>query len=348
MNKKFRVALAAFGMSGRLFHAPFLHAHPGFELVKILERQRNDAREEYPEVEIVRSFDAILQDPEIDVVVVNTPSLLHVEMTRAALQAGKHVVVEKPFTPTAAEGRLLVEMAQEGGLVLSVYHNRCFASGFHTARKLLAENSVGKLKSMTMNLERYRPEPGSKKWKEEPNPAAGLLYDIGVHLFDESLQLFGTPEFITADLRIQRDNGKVNDFFAIRLDYPNHFVNLNASLLARIPAPAYVIHGDKGSYVKHSQDIQEKLLIAGVRPLDSNWAEENESLWGVLSTETGSEKYPTVSGSYLEFYHQLYHHLNKNSPLPVSLSHALRTIEMIELAILSSDKKCTLRCAFDE
>lgn len=346
MNKKFRVALAAFGMSGRLFHAPFLRAHPGFELVKILERQRNDAHEDYPEVEIVRSFDAILQDSDIDIVVVNTPNALHVEMTRAALMAGKHVVVEKPFTPTAAEGQELVRLAAERGLVVSVYHNRCFASGYQTAKKLLAEKSVGKLKSLTMNLERYRPEPGPKKWKEEDNPAAGLLYDIGVHLFDESLQLFGVPESITADLRIQRDNGKVNDFFAIRLDYSEHFVNLNASLLARQPAPAYIIHGDKGSYVKQSPDIQEKLLIAGVQPSSSNWAEENESLWGILSTATGEEKYPTVSGNYMNFYHQLYQHLRDNSPLPVSLSHALRTIEMIELAILSAQKKCTLPCKF--
>lgn len=346
MSKKFRVALAAFGMSGRLFHAPFLRAHPGFELVKVLQRQRNDVQEEYPEVDIVRSFDAILQDPEIDIVVVNTPNPLHFEMTQAALMAGKHVVVEKPFTPTVAEGQQLVQLAAERGLMLSVYHNRCFASGYQTAKKLIAEKSVGKLKSVTINLERFRPEPGPKKWKEELNPGAGLLYDIGVHLFDESMQLFGTPEFITADLRIQRENGKVNDFFAIRLDYPDHFVSLNASLLARKPAPAYVIHGDKASYVKYSPDIQEKLLMAGARPVDSNWAEENESLWGKLTTETGDEKYPTVSGNYMDFYQQLYCHLNDNSPLPVSLSHALRSLEMIGLAILSAQKRCTLPCAF--
>lgn len=346
MNKKIRVALAAYGMSGRLFHAPFLQAHSGYEVAKILERNRDDSRERVPEAEIVRNYEAILGDPEIDLIVVNTPNALHYEMTRAALLAGKHVVVEKPFTPTLVEGQDLIALANSQGLMLSVYHNRRFASGYLTAKKILAEKCLGELKVFTINLDRYRPEPGPKKWKEEINPAAGLLYDIGIHLLDESLLLFGLPNFVSADLRVQRRHGKVNDYFAIRLDYADFHVSLNASLLARMPAPAYIMHGDLGSYIKQEQDIQEAHLLAGALPLAPHWVKEDECLWGVLRNDQGAHKYPTVDGDYADFYRNIYAHLCASEPLLVPAQQGLRALNMLDLVLQSHQQQRTLPVQF--
>lgn len=346
MPKKFRVALAAYGMSGRLFHAPFLQAHPGFELTKILERHRHDSHAQIPEAEIVRHYDAILNDPSIDLVVVNTPNALHYEMTRAALLAGKHVVVEKPFTPGVKEGEELIELAVRQGRMLSVYHNRRFASGYLTTKKMFAEGVLGELKSLAINHDRYRPEPGPKKWKEDVNPAAGLLYDIGIHLIDESLQLFGLPDFVSADLRVQRQHGKVNDYFSIRLDYPGFHVSLNASLLARMPAPAYVIHGDKGSYIKQGQDVQESRLLAGVLPSEAHWADEDESVWGILHNNQGEQKYPTVNGNYADFYRNIYAHLCASAPLLIPAGHALTALKMIDLVQQSHQQQRALPVHF--
>ena len=342
MPKQLRVALAAYGMSGRLFHAPFIHANPDFELVKILERTRTDSSAQFPDAHIVRDYDEILRDPSIDIVVVNTPNPLHYTMTEAALLAGKHVIVEKPFTPTAAEGEALVKLAQQQGLMLSVYHNRRFASGYRTACKLLAESGVGELRHFALSVERYRPQPGPKKWKEELHPAAGLFYDIGIHLLDESLLLFGLPHALTADLRIQRQASQVNDYFNVRLDYPTFHVTLTGSLLAREPAPAYVIHGEKGTYLKQQQDIQEPRLLAGIKPTTEGWSEETESEWGVLHTDEGRQKYPTVAGDYQDFYRNIHAHLCVNEPLLTPPQQALLALHMLELAQTSSQQQCTL------
>ena len=348
MSNRLRVALAAYGMSGRLFHAPFIQANPDFELTTILERSRTDSKEQFPTARIVRDYDDILQDASIDIVVVNTPNPMHYTMTEAALLAGKHVIVEKPFTPTVAEGEALVMLAQQQGLMLSVYHNRRFASGYRTARQLLAESGVGELRSFTMTLERYRPQLGPKKWKEEHNPAAGLFYDMGIHLLDESLLLFGLPQSLTADLRIQRQASQVNDYFDVRLDYPGFHVNLKGSLLAREPAPAYVIHGEKGTYIKQQQDVQEPRLLAGVTPSAPGWAEESESEWGLLHNDEGRQKYPTVTGDYQDFYRNVHAHLCVNEQLLTPPQQALLALRMLELALLSSQQQRTLPVHFSE
>lgn len=336
-NKPVRVALTAYGMSGRLFHAPFLHVNPNFELAVVLERSGNAARADYPYIASVNDYNSILRDPSIDLVVVNTPNPLHYPMAKAALLAGKHVIVEKPFTPTLAEARELIILANARGLLLSVYHNRCFASGYRTAKAIFTQDLIGELRSCTISVERFRPQPGPKKWKEEQNPAAGLLYDIGVHLLDEALMLFGEPLALAADLRVQRSRGKVNDYFAIRLDYGNFFVNLNGTLLAREPALAYVLHGEQGSYVKHTQDVQEQRLLQGISPGTLHWAEEDEQDWGILHNADGRNKFPTVTGGYQDFYQNIYASLRDSEPLMVAPERALRILELLE-QVIESDR----------
>lgn len=342
MKNPVRVALAAYGMSGRLFHAPFIHTNPNFELVAVLERRTELARLDYPHIKTLRNFDALLQGPTIDLVVVNTPNALHYPMAKAALLAGKHVIVEKPFTPSLAEAEELIALAETRDLLLSVYHNRCFASGYCTAKHILAHKLIGDLRSYTINLERYRPQPGPKKWKEEHNPGAGLLYDMGVHLLDEALALFGDPHSVSADLRVLRRRGQVNDFFAIRLEYESFHVNLNGTLLAREPAPAYVIHGEEGSYVKHSQDLQEARLLDGVMPDAPGWADENEAQWGTLHNDKGRVKLPTIAGDYRDFYRNIYAAFGDRSCLLTQPQRALRILNLLETVIESDRQGCRL------
>lgn len=343
MANNISVALASYGMSGRIFHAPFLQAHPNFQLKLILERSKNDSAARYPDAQIVRSYEQILDDPGVDLIVVNTPNPLHYPMAKAALEAGKHVVVEKPFTTTVEEGRALIALAQQRGLMLSVYHNRRLQSGIKTARRLLEEQQLGALKSYEMSVERFRPQLGPKKWKEEPNPGAGLLYDLGSHMLDEALVLFGWPQAVCADLRAERSGGAVCDYYHVRLDYPSHKVIARASMLAREPAPAYVLHGDGGSYVKYAQDIQEQLLAEGANPAQPGWSEEPESHWGILHNETGRRAYRTEPGSYQGYYGNIFAHLNSGEPLLVEPEQALRVIELIGIVQRSADEQRTVK-----
>ncbi len=339
MSRVIKVALASYGMSGRIFHAPFLDSHPGFDLSLILERSKNESRQRYPHCRIAREYTEILNDPTVDLVVVNTPNPLHFSMAKAALLAGKHVVVEKPFTTTVAEGRELISVARESKRMLSVYHNRRLQSGFKTVQKLLADQLLGRLNTCEITIDRYRPQPGPKKWKEEKNPGAGLLYDLGSHLLDEALMHFGTPQSLCADLRIEREAGQVCDYFNIRLNYAhggNNFkVILKASMLAREPAPAYVLHGTEGSWVKHAPDRQEERLDAGVLPVEpgptGECTEEDESDWGILHTDSGRHRFPSIAGSYQDYYDNIYRHLIEGEgALAVSPEQALRVVELIE------------------
>jgi scyllo-inositol 2-dehydrogenase (NADP+) len=343
VSKLFNVALVSYGLSGRVFHAPFLELHPQLNLAVILERSKNESKSRYPHARIVRHYEEILSAPDIDLVIINTPNPLHYPMAKAALEAGKHVVVEKPFTVTVDEGRALIALAKECGLMLSVYHNRRLQSGIQTAQKLFAEQQLGELKTYEVTIDRYRPALGPKKWKEESNPGAGLLYDLGSHLLDESLVLFGWPHAVTADLRVERANGQVCDYFHIRLDYPGHKVILKASMLAREPAPAYVIHGDKGSYIKTVQDVQEGRLAEGLIPDRPGWSDEQPEDWGLLHNDSGRTPYPTVPGCYERYYENIHEHLTQQVPLLVTPEEALRAIELIDIVQQSAAEKRTLR-----
>ncbi|MDO3385832.1 Gfo/Idh/MocA family oxidoreductase [Gilvimarinus sp. SDUM040013] len=345
MSQTLNVALASYGMSGKVFHAPLIAAHPFLRLASVLQRNDNSALQRYPKVKIVRSFDKLISDPKIHIVVVNTPNVLHYPMARDALRAGKNVVLEKPFTAELDEGRELIELAQQQGLMLTVFHNRRLQSGFNTAKKLLQEKRLGKINTFAVTIDRFRPEPGPKKWKEEPNPGAGLLYDLGSHLIDECLTLFGLPKSVYADLRIERNGAQTCDYFDARLDYPSHKCLLKASMLAREPAPAYLIHGDKGSYLKPLGDVQESRLAAGQIPQGDNWADEQPHEWGHIRTDQGRETYPTVAGNYQYFYDNVYRHLTHGDELLVIPDQALVTIGLIKVLERSAHERTCIELA---
>jgi len=337
MSKPIVTALASYGMSGQVFHAPFLDLHKDFQLKYILERSKDLSKARYPKTIIARSFDEILADPTMELVVVNTPNQLHVPMVKSALMAGKHVVVEKPFAISVAEGQELIDLAKSKNLCLNVYHNKRFEGEFKTVEQLIQNHSLGEISLFETHFDRYRPEIGEKKWKEEDVPGAGLLYDLGPHMIDQVLVLFGWPLAITADLEIQREGSKVIDYFHITLHYDQHDAVVTAGMFAQGAVVKYFIHGDKGTFVKYGSDPQEALLKQGVLPIGDDWGKEPAAQWGKLTTAEGSESFvPTLSGTYMDYYSSVYDHIRNGKAPAIAPEEALNTIRIIELALESN------------
>src|SRR2546423_3691624 len=248
--KPINTALCSFGMSGWVFHAPFISVNPGFHLYGVLERSKNLAQQKYPGIKTFRTMEELLADSEVELVVVNTPNYTHYDYTKMALLAGKHVIVEKPFTINSKEGEELIKLANKQNKKLSVYHNRRFDSDFRTVRKILQQNLLGELVEAEIHYDRFKEELSPKIHKETPGPGTGSLFDLGSHLIDQALQLFGEPEQLFADIQIIRPNSKVDDYFEILFYYPHLRVRLKCSYLVREALPAYIIHGFRGSFIK--------------------------------------------------------------------------------------------------
>ncbi|MDB5256918.1 MAG: oxidoreductase [Chitinophagaceae bacterium] len=338
MSKPIVTALASYGMSGQVFHAPFIEAHPGFQLKYIVERTNSLSAERYPLSTIVRSFEEVLNDEEVELVVVNTPNQLHASMAAQALLAGKHVVVEKPFSITVEEGKEVMRIAAQQQRTLNVFHNKRFEGEFKTVRQLIQDNVLGQLSLFETHFDRYRPEIGPKKWKEEDVPGAGLLYDLGPHMIDQALVLFGWPKAITGDLQKQREGSKVIDYFHITLHYEQHDAIVTAGMFAQGPVVKYLIKGTNGVYTKYGTDPQEALLKQGVLPTTYDWGKEASSQWGKITNTQGEESFvPTAAGTYMDYYESVYQTIRHGAAQAVRAEEALDTIAVIELAHKSSE-----------
>jgi scyllo-inositol 2-dehydrogenase (NADP+) len=340
------VGLASFGMSAKVFHAPFLAQHRGYTIKRIVERSTSEAHIVYPLAIVSRSFQDILDDPDIDLVVVNTPDHTHFELAKKSLEAGKHVVVEKPFTQTVQEAQLLIDLALRHNRILTVFHNRRWDGDFLTVREIIHKHTLGRLVEFEARWDRYRNfiQPGS--WKEDASTGTGLLYNLGSHLIDQALVLFGMPTAVTAHLKILRAGGSVDDWFDVRLHHAEVNVALKASYLAIQPGPRFLLHGTKGSFIKHGIDPQEAALNRGRSPLEADWGSEPEESWGVLSTENNGvvsrKKIETVRGNYGAFYDNLYESITRGKELAVTPGDALNVIAVIEAAKQSSSSGRTI------
>ena len=337
------VGMAAYGLSGRVFHGPLLTAHPGFHLQTILQRSRQDARQQYPDIQIARAFEDLLADSAIELVIINTPEHLHTEMARQALLAGKHVVVEKAFTPTVREAQSLIALAREQCKVLSVFQNSRWHGDFLTIKKVLEQNLLGEVVEYEAHYDRFRNYIQPDSWKEDPLPGTGVLYNLGSHMIDQVLVLFGWPEAVMADLRIQRPGGRVHDNFEIVLHYPQLKVTLKSSYLVREPGPRYVLQGTEGTFMKYGADAQESLLKAGRSPLEEGWGSEPKELWGKLNSQVQGLHFEgqleTIPGSYLGYYDNIYKAIRTNAALAVTPEQAMQTIAIIEAAQRSHEEK---------
>lgn len=346
MKEAINVAVVGFGMAGQVFHAPVIASVPGLNLAAIVERHGNRAAEMFPQARTVRSMEQLLEDPAIEVVVVATPNASHLELAKQALQAGRHVVVDKPVTVTSHDTKELIAVAQSCGRMLSVFQNRRWDGASLTVAKLLAAGALGDVVAYEATFDRFRPERRPNAWREKDCPGSGVLYDLGSHLIDGALALFGVPQAITAAVGCERPGSRVDDSFDISLDYSRLRARLKASMLVAEPGPSMAVHGTLGSYVKYGSDPQEAALNRGERPGTPGWGEEAEEHWGILCVlENGQmvrRRVPTEPGAYTRFYENVRDAIRGEVPLAVTPVQGYRVIRAIELAMLSAREKRTV------
>jgi predicted dehydrogenase len=332
-----KTGIASYGMSGMVFHAPLLHVNPGFELTKVVERSYKGSKERYPYVHVVRSFEELLEDEKLELIVVNTPDATHFEYCKLAIEAGKHVVVEKPFTMKSDEASALIELSNKHKKVLSVFQNRRWDGDYLTVKKVIEDKMLGRLVSFELHFDRYRNFIQPNTWKEEPNAGAEIVYNLGAHLIDQAYDLFGMPNSVSADIGIQRTGGKVDDFFNIIMRYDDVYANLKVSYLVREEGPKFIVHGTEGSFLKWGLDPQETDLKAGKYPDEPAWGTEPKKLWGKLNTELNglhfTGRVETIPGNYLRYYDNIYAVIRDGKDLIVKPEQSLDVMRIIEAAI---------------
>jgi scyllo-inositol 2-dehydrogenase (NADP+) len=351
------VAVIGFGLAGKVFHAPFVSAVPGLKLEAIVQRRGDEAAKAYPKTRILRSVEEALKDSAVQLVVVGTPNETHFDLAKQALLAGKHVVIDKPFATTSVEAKELKGLAEKKGLVLAPFHNRRWDGDFQTVQKLLAEDAVGRLVTYESHFDRYRPLPREGTWKEGASAANGLLMDLGPHLVDQALVLFGPPVGITASVRKDRDKTEIEDAFDITLEYPKMRAHCRSSMLACDAAPRFLLHGVKGSFKKYGLDPQEPALLGGAkvpRMGEGEWLAEPESEWGTLTVapelaDPGNlvrTKVKTELGDYRLYYANVRDAINGTAKLAVTPEDGYRVIRLLEMARESSLEEITLPVEF--
>lgn len=337
-----RVGLIGFGLAGQAFHAPMIRGVRGMELACILERHTDNAKKRYPEVRVARSFDELLSDGSIQLCVVATPNDSHFSYTQACLEAGRHVVVDKPFTPTMKEAQQLIALAASRKRLITVYQDRRWDGAFLTVKKLIHSGALGNVAEYEARFDRFRLGPKPNAWRENPDfPAAGVLWDLGPHLIDGALVLFGEPESISATTLCQRPTSTVDDAFDVFMQYSRLRASLRARILAYAPGPHLLIHGTEGSFIKFGMDPQEELLRSPNCPdgLDwgVDWGKEPENHWGTLSrVNENARKIRTEPGDYRGFYTNVRDAIENGAPLDVTPEQALRTMRGLLLAHKSS------------
>lgn len=328
-------ALLSFGMSGKVFHAPFIHLHPGFNLMGSWERSKQLISAQYPEVKSYSSMDQLLGDPNVELVVVNTPSYTHFEYAKKSLEAGKHIIVEKPFTTNVEEAKDLKALSEAKGLKISVFQNRRWDSDFRTVRQVINSGDLGDIVEVTIAYDRFNAVLSPKAHKETPGPGSGVVKDLSPHLIDQALVLFGMPVSVFADIAITRPLSQVPDYFEILMFYPKHRVRLHSGYFVREPVPSYTVNGMKGTFLKTRADVQEAKLLAGEVPMTDGW-NEPDSERGFLHTERDGtvvkEKVATLPGSYYLFYDGVYQAMTGSKPMPVTADDGINIMRIIEAA----------------
>ena len=343
------VGLIGFGLAGRAFHAPVIRAVPGLHLAAILQRSGDEAAEKYPDVRIVRSLDELLAIKEIQLIVIATPNDTHFPIARQCLTAARDVVVDKPFATTLEEANSLVQLARASGRLVTVYQNRRYDGDFEAIRQLVAADTLGRIVRFETTYDRYRPQLKPDAWRETRRPGSGILFDIAPHLIDHALVLFGLPEAVTADVRIERENALADDAFDITLHYPSSMrAVLRSSILAAALRPRFVVFGTEGSFVKQSFDPQESNLRYGKIPLNTPWGWEPEENWGILTVPSGDSfeqrRIPSANCDYRDYYANVRDALLGKATIAVTTEWALNVMRLLELACESSEKRCTIPC----
>ncbi|PPT67609.1 oxidoreductase [Xanthomonas arboricola] len=334
MPKPFNLAVVGYGYVGRTFHAPLIAGTPGLALHSVVSSKPQQVQADFPDVAVLADLETALADPALDAVVLATPNQTHAPFALQALAAGKHVLVDKPFALDAAQAREVVAAAAAAGRIVSVFQNRRWDADFLTVRRLIDEGQLGEVVEFHSHFDRFRPQVRDR-WRESDIPGAGLWYDLGPHLLDQALQLFGTPQAIGADLQRQRSQARSDDYFHVTLRYPRLRVILHAGSLVADSGLRFAVHGTRGSYLKHGLDTQEDQLRAGRRPGTAGWGVD--PLPGTLTRvddegRVHTHQPDTTPGDYRQCYAAFRDALAGAGPAPVSGADAVQVMELLELA----------------
>lgn len=326
------VGLIGYGLGGRAFHAPYVGVTPGMALRAVVSRDAAKVHADLPGMRVVPDAAALLALPGIDLVIVSSPDQLHADHALAAIAAGKHVLVDKPFATSLAEARRVAAAAEAGGRLLTIFHNRRWDADFLTLRRLIAEGALGDVVQLESHFDRWRPKPAAL-WKEAREGGAWL--DLGPHLVDQALQLFGMPEAINADLATLRDGAPAVDYFHAVLRYPTRRVILHASKLVAANGLRFAVHGTRGSWIKHGVDPQEAATVAGAVPGSDGWGMDASD--GVLTRGDGTVAQITNDrGDYGLFWTALAAAIRGAGPNPVPAREALAVMEVLDAGMRSS------------
>lgn len=345
-----RVGIIGFGMGGRVFHGPLVSSVEGLEFAAVLERTTTLAVGRYPGVKTFRSLDEMLADSSLGLFVVTTPSVTHFDVARQILEAGRPVVVDKPMSVASAQIAELIRLASAKNVLLAPFHNRRWDSDFLTIKKLLHEGSLGRLISFESRFDRWRPkQPTDRLWKETAELGGGVLLDLGTHIADQALALFGKPESVFADVRCEREWATVNDAFNIRLRYPDGLtVILGANSLSLPAGPRFHLRGTKGNYWKYGLDPQEAALNLVTRIADGPWGREPQAEWGTLHLDanggTVTRPVEPVVGDYRFYYAGIRDALLVKSLVPIAPVEAWRVARLLEMAAESSAQRREIAC----
>lgn len=335
--KKIRTALVGYGSVGEKIHAPLISNCEDLELVAVVERNQKKSKEKYPNILVFKSLESLLEADSADLIVIVTPNEFHFSYAMMALEAGKHVVVDKPVTVYSREARVLHQLATEKGLILSVFQNRRWDGDIQTIQKLLHEDVLGRIVHFESHFDRFRPQLVDN-WREKDVPGNGITYDLGTHLIDQVVMLFGKPKWIYAEILKQRQHAIADDFFDITLMYEGMKARLTASVMVNAPLPKFLLLGERGSYVKYGLDVQEKAFKAGELPEGPSWGMEDAAAWGTLHLENAAISYPTVRGDYRRYYQNIADSIHGKSDLKVKMEEAIMVLEIIEAAFLSNQE----------
>ena len=337
MNQPIKTGLLAFGMSGRIFHAPFLNVNPGFSLDAVAERNTKKAAQFYPNIKSYDTLEEVINHPDLELIVINTPNYTHFELAKAALLAGKHVLIEKPVAATSAEAKELFDLGREVNREVLIYQNRRWDSDVKAVKQVLETGELGKIVEVHFRYDRWRTEIGPKAFKETPMPASGLLYDLGPHLLDQAIDLFGKPLSYTKTLGKFRLKTEVPDYFFIHLKYPEDLnVFLYASMLVANPLPGFVVNGSRGTFIKKRSDVQEAQLDQGMSPLAVGFGVEEPGMEGQLTCinpKTGKMEntlVPSLKGDFMGIFDAVYHTIREHKPFPILEENVLLQLTIIE------------------
>lgn len=337
-----QTALVGFGLSGKVFHAPFIQRHPGFSLHTVVSSTKA-AGDIYKETGICNGFYQMLENPDIELVVIATPHRLHIEQALSALDAGKHVVIEKPVAMRSGDIDLVMEAAAEAGRKVFPYHNRRWDGDFLTLKQLVQDGLLGNVKDYEARFDRYQPEITRAEWRYTDAESGGTLFDLGPHLIDQVIHLFGKPAMVFCNLYFQRTSGQSNDSFDLRLYYEDLTATLKAGVFVKEQGPHFQVHGTKGSFIKYGLDPQEQRLKEGFLPGTAHFGDDVPANYGLLNSISGGkdlrQPYPTVPGNYMGFYDNVYEVLTLGKIPAVDLKDVKLNLQILEAAMESNEMK---------